>query len=85
MTNGGECLEDWMERIKSRRNRMCFMAEMLRQILPGLARLHALGYSHGDLKLENICVRTSEQSNLKFTLIDFGMSQKMPKKGRSNK
>ena len=85
MTNGGECLEDWMERIKSRCSRLCFMAEMLRQILPGLARLHAQGYSHGDLKLENICARTSDQSNLKFTLIDFGMSQKIPKKGKSNR
>ena len=77
MTNGGECLERWMERVTSRRNRLCFMAEMLRQILPGLARLHDQGYSHGDLKLENICARTCENGSLKFTLIDFGMSQKI--------
>jgi len=74
MTNGGECLESWMERVKSRRNRLCFVADMLRQILPGLEKLHAQGYSHGDLKLENICARTCENGNLKFTLIDFGMS-----------
>ena len=56
------------------------MAEMLRQIIPGLERLHAQGYSHGDLKLENICARTSQNGNLKFTLIDFGMSQKIVKR-----
>lgn len=54
------------------------MAEMLRQIIPGLARLHKVGYSHGDLKLENICARSSIHGNLKFTLIDFGMSQRLP-------
>ena len=75
MTNGGCCLEFWMEKINSRRTRLNFAAEMLRQIIPALQRLHTLGYSHGDLKLENICARTtlSDQS-FKFTLIDFGMS-----------
>ncbi len=74
MTNGGECLERWMSKVVSRRNRLCFMADMLRQIIPGLARLHEQGYSHGDLKLENICARTTGNGTLKFTLIDFGMS-----------
>lgn len=55
---------------------------MLRQIIPGLERLHSLGYSHGDLKLENICARSTQgDSCLKFTLIDFGMSQKIVKLG----
>lgn len=61
------------------------MAEMLRQIIPGLARLHKVGYSHGDLKLENICARSSIHGNLKFTLIDFGMSQRLPQKDIENK
>ncbi len=74
MTNGGECLEGWMKKVVSRRNKLCFMADMLRQIIPGLARLHQQKYSHGDLKLENICARTSGNGALKFTLIDFGMS-----------
>jgi hypothetical protein len=30
MTNGGDCLEGWLERLRSRKNRMGFMAEMLR-------------------------------------------------------
>lgn len=51
---------------------------MLRQIVPALARLHQLGYSHGDLKPENICARTSYVENFKFTLIDFGMVQRLP-------
>ena len=76
MTNGGECLEFWMERLKSNRSRINFAVEMLRQIIPGLERLHSLGYSHGDLKLENICARSTQgDSCLKFTLIDFGMSK----------
>ena len=61
------------------------MAEMLRQVLPGLAHLHMIGYSHGDLKLENICARTSINNNFKFTLIDFGMSQKLPQSDKPNK
>jgi serine/threonine protein kinase len=44
-----------------------------------------MGFSHGDLKLENICARTSSHGNFKFTLIDFGMSQKLPQKGVENK
>ena len=74
MTNGGESLEGWLERIRSRKNRIGFMAEMLRQIIPGLKLIHEMGFSHGDLKLENICARTSSHGNFKFTLIDFGMS-----------
>jgi serine/threonine protein kinase len=73
MTNGGDCLETWMEKLKLKSNRVGFMIEMLKQILPGLAKLHSLGYSHGDLKPENICARTSHEENFKFTLIDFGM------------
>jgi hypothetical protein len=41
MTNGGECLDYWIERINSRRNRLLFMIEMLHQIIPGLELLHA--------------------------------------------
>jgi hypothetical protein len=41
MTNGGECLDYWIERINSRKNRLLFMIEMLHQIIPGLELLHA--------------------------------------------
>lgn len=85
MTHGGESLEGWNECIKVRKNRIGFMAEMLRQIVPALAFLHQVGYSHGDLKLENICCRTSSSGNFKFTLIDFGMSQKLPQLNKQNR
>jgi len=85
MTHGGECLDGWLERITIRRNRIGFMAEMLRHVMSALGHLHQIGYSHGDLKLENICARTSSSDNFKFTLIDFGMSQKLPQPGKSNR
>ena len=43
-----------------------------------LKTLHSFGYSHGDLKPENICARINKQGNYKYTLIDFGMCQKLP-------
>jgi hypothetical protein len=30
MTNGGECLEGWVNRIRTKNNRIGFMSEMLR-------------------------------------------------------
>jgi serine/threonine protein kinase len=50
-----------------------FIAEMLRQIIMALKNLHNLGYSHGDLKPENVCARKTREGRLKFTLIDFGI------------
>ena len=42
-----------------------------------LKTIHGIGYSHCDLKLQNICVREDVQGKLKFTLIDFGISKKL--------
>ena len=50
---------------------------MLSQLLLGLKKLHDLGYSHGDLKPQNICARKSHDGSIKFTLIDLGMSAKL--------
>jgi len=67
------------EKIEDRKSKIGFAVDMLREIIPALALLHNFGYSHGDLKPENICARTSNLCDrLKFTLIDFGMSQKLP-------
>lgn len=44
--------------------------------------LHSLGYTHGDLKTENICLRETKDGRLKFTLIDFGICQELPVAGR---
>lgn len=46
---------------------------------PTLCKLHRLGYSHCDLKLENICARVDFDNRLQFTLIDFGVVSKLAK------
>jgi serine/threonine protein kinase len=50
-----------------------------------LKTLHGFGYSHGDMKPENVCVRESNEGGLKFTLIDFGLCQKLHKPGSYHK
>ena len=56
---------------------------MLKQIIPGLERIHSFGYSHADLKPMNICVRASSRDDsYKFTLIDLGMCSKLPRLGQ---
>jgi serine/threonine protein kinase len=57
MTHGGNSLEKWTPRLTKQIDRIDFAADMLRQIIAALKTLHSVGYSHGDLKLENICVR----------------------------
>ena len=54
---------------------------MIKQIIPGLKKLHSFGYSHGDLKPANICARQSHDGSFKFTLIDLGMSAKLAQLG----
>ena len=44
-----------------------------------------MGYSHGDLKPENVCARVNQQGQYKFTLIDFGLCQKLPAKSEIHK
>lgn len=51
---------------------------MLKQIIPDLKILHGFGYTHGDIKLDNICARVGSDGNYKFTLIDFGICCKLP-------
>ena len=77
MTNGGSCLEKWQVKIPTIQTKMNFMITMLKQIIPGMRRLHNHGYSHGDLKPENICARPSADGSYKFTLIDLGMCSKL--------
>ena len=50
---------------------------MLKQITLALSKLHSLGYSHCDLKMENICARIDQNNKLQFTLIDFGVCSKL--------
>jgi serine/threonine protein kinase len=84
MTHGGDSLEHWLQHINNQQHRIGFAAEMLRQILHAIKSLHAIGYSHGDIKPENICARTTKENKVKFSLIDFGLCQKLPKQGESN-
>ena len=43
----------------------------------GLKLLHDFGYSHGDLKINNICARPQRDGKFKFTLIDLGVTSKL--------
>ena len=79
MTNGGSSLENWQTTISSKTKKMTFVLTMLKQLIPALKTLHSFGYSHGDLKLENVCARPSKGGDIKFTLIDLGMCSKLMK------
>ena len=57
---------------------MRFALAMVRQVTAGLETLHNFGYSHSDLKTENICARIGKDDKFKFTLIDFGLVTKLP-------
>ena len=57
MTNAGSSLDKWYEKAFSKPHRMKFACEMIRQLIPVLRRLHDLGFSHGDIKPENICAK----------------------------
>ena len=39
---------------------------------------------HNDIKLENICATVNSAGELKFKLIDFGVSGKVRKLGQNN-
>ena len=81
MTNGGPTLTHWKRQIKNKDKRMLFAKTMIYQILKGLEKLHKLGFSHSDLKMDNICARVSNDGTYKFTLIDFGVVSRLTKIG----
>ena len=60
---------------------MLFSLAMVYQVVQGLEKVHKFGYSHSDLKLENICARVSSDGYFKFTLIDFGVVSRLIKIG----
>lgn len=57
MTHNGNCIEQWIGQLPSKVQRINFAADIVRQLLMALKTLHELGYSHGDLKPENVCAR----------------------------
>ena len=77
MNDAGKSLEKWYQMGLSRSHRMRFTCEMLRQMVRALNQLHDLGYSHGDIKPENICAKYDDKGELVFTLIDFGVSLRL--------
>ena len=60
MTHGGHNLEKWDVKLISQEMRTHFVVCMLKQIIPGLKKLHHMGYSHNDLKPANICARQND-------------------------
>ena len=83
MTNGGRNLSHWKDKINSKDNKMLFAKTMIYQVLKGLEKIHNFGYSHSDLKMDNICARISSEGQLKFTLIDFGVATRLCKIGET--
>ena len=61
MLYGGPNLEKFLHSIyfskMSLFHRICCCFDMMRQLLRPLQRLHRSGYTHGDLKPENICIQ----------------------------
>ncbi|KAJ2773075.1 Calcium/calmodulin-dependent protein kinase type I, partial [Coemansia nantahalensis] len=57
-------------------------AHVVRQIVEGVAFLHANGIMHRDLKTENCLVRTDEAgAPVSVAIADFGMAHQVPKDG----
>jgi hypothetical protein len=47
---------------------------LLNHVLAGLKAIHAAGFIHRDIKLENIYVDMHDPENIQFFIIDFGLS-----------
>jgi serine/threonine protein kinase len=47
---------------------------LLNHVLAGLKAIHAAGFIHRDIKLENIYVDMHDPENIRFFIIDFGLS-----------
>jgi len=77
MTHGGNDLRMWLKSNTNKQDRVHLAADFLRQSIMTIKTLHSFGFSHGDLKPENICVRRTRNGHLKFTLIDFGLCRKL--------
>ena len=78
MTDEGPNLEYWHREISNHEHRMKFSISMIRKIIQGLKQLHEFGYAHGDLKMANICSRLKQNGEFKYTLIDLGVTMRLP-------
>ena len=61
-----------------------FALAMIKDITASLRSLHNLGYSHGDLKPENICAKQLKDHTFRFTLMGLQNIQKLVKLGAEN-
>ena len=77
MMDAGNSLDKWQISRFSRPKAIQFVCQMLKQVIPALQKLHNLGFSHGDIKPENICAKYDANGDLRFTLIDFGVSSRL--------
>ncbi len=48
----------------------------INQLRQGVFEMHLMGYYHGDLKKENICISSGEDGKKEIKIIDFGLSDK---------
>lgn len=48
---------------------------LLRQLLSGLAEVHASGVIHGDVKCDNVLVATERDGSASVRLVDFGLAR----------
>ena len=78
MLDNGPSLEKWQLKITPKERKLQFVIQLLSQITGALKKLHFLGYSHNDLKFENICAQECQDGDFNFTLIDLGMNSKLP-------
>ena len=57
--------------------------EHMRQIFAGVAHIHALGWAHRDLKLENVIMYTPPTDGFVDKIIDFGFAARQTDPGRN--
>jgi len=59
MTDAGKPISFFKQRIRSAEGKIDFMKAMIAQVAIALKKIHEFGYSHSDLKPENICCRVT--------------------------
>lgn len=64
MTHGGCTISQWVASMETRHSKADFAAEFLRQGIKALKTIHGVGYSHGDIKPDNICVKETKDGQL---------------------
>ena len=74
MAYAGQTVDQWQQQLVRWEDRLCFASTMICQMVKTLEKLHSLGFTHCDIKGDNICAVLDPYGQLQFTLIDFGVS-----------